>query len=381
MNDFFDVTIQKSYPKLYSRDTTGKIRVWWMEQNNEKYRTHTGVDGGQIITTEWTVAIGKNKGRLNETTDIDQAKAEILSKYKKQKENGYFENIADVDVQQHFRPMLAHKWDDYKDEIDWSKGHYVSPKLDGLRCIVTKDGCFSRNGKRFVSFPHIFRELKPLFDKDPNLILDGEVYTHKLKNDFNKIISLAKKTKPTPADLKESEQFLQYWIFDYPSIPGTFAERYARLKKLILENFRDNKWIRLCIHTHIKSVTELEKLLQEWLSHGFEGAMINLIDGTYQNKRTKYLLKYKLFKDDEYEIVDILEGVGNRSGMFGKALLKDKRGTTFEANARGNEDFYRRLLKEKAALIGKKATVRYQNLTPDEQVPRFGVIVDIRDYE
>jgi ATP-dependent DNA ligase len=125
----------------------------------------------------------------------------------------------------------------------------------------------------------------------------------------------------------------------------------------------------------------LERLLQEWLAHGFEGAMINIHDGTYQNKRTRNLLKYKLFKDDEYEIVDILEGIGNRSGMFGKALLKDKRGTTFEANARGNEDFYKRLLREKSKLIGLKATVRYQNLTPDEQVPRFGVIVDIRDYE
>jgi ATP-dependent DNA ligase len=381
MNDFFDVSIQKTYPKLYSRDTTGKIRVWWMEQDNEKYRTHAGVEGGQIVTTEWTVAVGKNKGKLNETTDIDQAKAEVLAKYKKQRETGYFDDVKDVDVQQYFQPMLAHKWPDYKDEVDWKDGHYVSPKLDGLRCVITKDGCFSRNGKRFVSFPHIPRELKPLFDKDPNLILDGEVYTHKLKNDFNKIISLAKKTKPTPADLKESEQFLQYWIFDCPSIPGTFAERYAKLKRLILDNFRDNKWIRLVIHTHIKSEADLERLLQEWLAHGFEGAMINIHDGTYQNKRTRNLLKYKLFKDDEYEIVDILEGIGNRSGMFGKALLKDKRGTTFEANARGNEDFYKRLLREKSKLIGLKATVRYQNLTPDEQVPRFGVIVDIRDYE
>jgi DNA ligase-1 len=110
------------------------------------------------------------------------------------------------------------------------------------------------------------------------------------------------------------------------------------------------------------------------LEKGFEGLMLNTYDGEYENKRSKNILKYKKFQDNEYEIIDIVEGCGNRTGMFGYAVLKieDK---TFRANARGNEDFYKNLLKDKNKYIGKKATVRYQNLTP-EGIPRFPVIVD-----
>ncbi len=379
MSDFFDTppkrqVKKKVWPTLYSRDTTGNIREWFLEQEENKYRTNSGVQGGQLVVSEWTTAKGKNEGKKNETTSTTQAIKEIQSKYKKQLESGYFDEVSKVDDFQYFQPMLAHKWLDHKDKVDFSKGVLVSPKLDGLRCVFTKFGAFSRNGKKFVSFPHIERELKPLFDKDPNLVLDGEIYTHLLKEDFDKIISLAKKTKPTSDDIVESEKHLQYWIFDYPSCSGDFDNRYNSLKKLILENFRDNKWIRLCIHKLIHSEPELETALGEWLQHGFEGAMLNLRDGMYLNKRSTNLLKYKLFQDVETTVINITEGVGNRSGMFGYATLKLSNGKTFDSNARGNEEQYKKILKNKSDYIGKSATIRFQNYTPDG-IPRFPVIV------
>ena len=84
--------------------------------------------------------------------------------------------------------------------------------------------------------------------------------------------------------------------------------------------------------------------------------------------------------DDEFKIVDIEEGTGNRSGMFGCMIL-EYAGGTFEANSRGNEDYYRNLLLNKEQYIGKMATVRFQNYTPEEGKPRFGVVTSIRDYE
>ena len=370
----------KTYPKLYSRDTIGNIRVWWMEQDGNEYTAHSGIEGGAFIKSNPTAAKGKNEGKTNETTDVEQATKEILAKYKKQKESGYFEDIKDIDITLFFQPMLAHKWEDHKNSIDLKKGVYISPKLDGLRCVFTKDGAFSRNGKKFVSFPHIARELKPLFDADPTLILDGEIYCHQLKEDFNKIISLAKKTKPTFLDIEESEEYLEYWIFDCPTLKGGYHDRYTELKKLILDKYRDNKWIRLCIHKLVHSESDIEKNLQQYLLHKFEGLMINSYDGVYQNKRSKNLLKYKLFSDEEMEIVDVIEGIGNRSGMFGYFTLKTPEGKSFDSNARGSEDFYKKLLKEKDELVGKMATVRFQNYTPD-RVPRFPVVISIRDYE
>jgi DNA ligase 1 len=340
----------------------------------------SGIESGKIVESIWTTAEGKNTGKLNETSAEEQAEKEIEARYRKQKETGYWEKIKDIDKFQYFSPMLAHKWIEHKDKVDWSRGAYISPKMDGVRCIFQKSGATSRNGKFYVSFPHILRELKPLFDQNPDLILDGECYTHRLKNNFDKIISLAKKLKPTNEDLVESEKYLQFWIFDCPSIGDNFHTRYNSLKEL-LHPYKDNKWIKLCDHKLIKSSDEIEPNLQGWLVQGFEGIMINTYDGLYESKRSYNLLKYKQFIDEEFEIVDIEEDIGNRSGMFGKAYLKNSNGKIFKANARGNEEFYTRLLKEKKDLIGKSATVRYQNLTPDEGVPRFGVIVAIRDYE
>ena len=377
---FFDLAVKRTYQKLYSRDTKGNIRVWWIEQDNEKYRMFSGIEGGAIVASDWTVAIGKNIGKFNETVPTDQATKEIQAKYKKQREDGYFDNIADVDKFQYFHPMLAHKWLDHKAKVNFTEGVWISPKLDGVRCVFTKDGCFSRNGKKYISFPHIGRELKQLFVNDPNLILDGEIYCHRLKDDFDKIISLAKKTKPTSADIVESEKFLEYWIFDCPSHPGDFDTRYAYLKNLILSNYRGNKWIRLCIHKLIHSEAELESALQEFLLHKFEGVMLNLRKGFYVNSRSTNLLKYKLFQDEDFEILDVIEGVGNRSGMMGYLTLRLPNGKTFDSNSRGDEAKYKKMLQERTELIGLKATVRFQNYTPDG-VPRFPVIVAIRDYE
>ena len=51
------------------------------------------------------------------------------------------------------KPMLAHKFDDSR--VDWSKPVYIQPKLDGVRCVFTKDGAFSRTGKQFKNVAHI----------------------------------------------------------------------------------------------------------------------------------------------------------------------------------------------------------------------------------
>ena len=369
----------KQFPTLYCRDNLGNVREWHMEQEDNRFRAVSGIQSGQFVTSEWSDVDGKNIGRSNETSPIEQATKEIESKYKKQiEQNGYRENIKDIDTSNFFSPQLAHKYDDYQDEIDWGSKVYVSPKLDGLRCIITKDGAFSRNGKRFVAFPHIWREMRPLFERDRDLIFDGEIYSHEFKHNFDKIISLAKKTKPTKDDLEESEKYIQIWLFDYPSCGGGYHDRYTALKELVLKHFYDSRWIRVCIHKLVTSHNEVEEKLASYLKDGFEGLMLNQ-DHPYQQKRTKAVLKYKKFLDEEFKIVGITEGVGNRSGMFGYATLA-KDGKTFDANARGNEELYAKILKNKQKYIGKMATVRYQNLTPDG-IPRFPVIIDFDRFD
>ena len=98
------------------------------------------------------------------------------------------------------KPMLAHKYN--PDKADYPA--YIQPKLDGVRCVFTKDGAYSRTGKEFKNVDHIKKDLKVVFNRYPNLILDGELYNHGLKDDFEKIISLVRKTKPTQEHKEEA---------------------------------------------------------------------------------------------------------------------------------------------------------------------------------
>ena len=105
--------------------------------------------------------------------------------------------------------------------------------------------------------------------------------------------------------------------------------------------------------------------------------MFRIVNRPYENKRSSSLLKYKKFVDSEFEIIDVVEGLGNRAGMCGSLLLKTKEGKTFSANVKGGEDYYREILKNKNKLIGTLATIRYQNLSDKEKIPIFPVCIDI----
>ena len=108
------------------------------------------------------------------------------------------------------KPMLAHKFDDSR--VDWSLPVYIQPKLDGVRCLFTKDGAYSRTGKQFKNLAHIELALIPFFKQYPDVVLDGELYNHKLKRDFEKIISLVRKQKPTADDRLDAQHLVQFHV-------------------------------------------------------------------------------------------------------------------------------------------------------------------------
>lgn len=365
--------MNKIYPTLFSRDSKGKIRTWKMEQNGNQFRTISGLEDGEKITNSWTTVESKNIGKANETSPVEQAEKEVLAKYKDQKSTGYFESKSEIDNLAYFSPQLAKNYEDRKDTIDWTQGVFVSGKLDGLRCIIHSEGMFSRNGKPIISAPHIFNSVKKIFGDFPNLILDSELYCDRLCNNFNKILSLGKKTKPTQEDLIESEKWLQAWVFDIPSIDLQFSSRIEKLQEVL--KLIDSPYLRYVNHKWVKSHEDVERALNDYLLQGLEGVMVNLPDAKYENKRSSGLIKYKKFQDCEAEITDIIEGIGNRSTMMGYVKLRLDNGKEFDANARGNEESYRDILRNKKDYIGRKATVRFQNLTPDG-IPRFPVVTE-----
>ena len=360
-----------TYPTLYKRTSSGKVQVWFMEVDGDRYRSTSGQQDGKKTTTEWTIAKAKNVGRANETTPEQQAVAEVEAEYEKKLARDYHKTPDAVDTAMRFKPMLATKWKDRKDKITNGQVH-IQPKLDGIRCIAKADGLWTREGKPIYGAPHIHEKLKPVFDKYPHIIIDGELYNHELKDDFNQIVSAVKKQKPTEEDLAVSREKLQYWVYDLPSHDGHFVDRFTQLTEIVPE--ADNHFV--VVETYMIATEHVDENAAEWIEAGFEGAMIRL-PGKYENKRSNNLIKWKEFQDEEFTIVDIQEGDGNRAGMAARVVLDLGGDRTFSAGLIGNVEYCRQLLAEKDEHIGKKGTVVFQNYTPDG-VPRFPKFKGVR---
>ena len=363
-------------PTLYSRTNTGAIQTWIIEVDGDKYRTHYGQLDGAIQSTSWTVCSPMNVGRANQRSGYNQAMSEAKSAWKKKCESGYHEDLSNIDVLKFIKPMLAKNWNDYSTKAKFPV--YTQPKLDGARCIISTMGAFSRNGKPWCTIPHILEELQIVFQEIPDLILDGELYNHSLRADFNKIMSLIKKLTPSAEELNESRHTVQFHCYDICDNTMRFSDRSIRISEIIKKY--NLKYIIPVATYKVDSIVDLNNLYGKFLMDEYEGQMVRLND-LYEFKRSATLLKRKEFQSSEYKILDIVEGTGNRSGMAGNTCHLTKEGNPFKSNIKGTREYMAELLQNKHLYIGKLATIVYFGLTPDELIPRFPFIHSIRDYE
>ncbi|MBM3417326.1 MAG: hypothetical protein FJY17_00210 [Bacteroidetes bacterium] len=352
----------KTYPILYSLTSTGVIQTWRIEQDKNKYRTISGLDNGKKITSAWTECDGKNIGRSNETSPEGQASLEIESKYTKQLKLKYYKSKTKLGGTKYIQPMLAKKFVDYEDDVKCPTS--LDRKYNGMRQITHAAGTFTRKGEPIVAAPHIFKSLESLFNKYPNLVLDGELYNHEFRYQLNEIIRLVRDTvHVTPESLAESEKKVRYYVYDgygFNNITQEtpFLERREALKKLL----KGIKHIVIVEHKTANNKDELFEIYDSFLKDGYEGAMIRL-NAPYENKRSKNLLKLKPTDDDEFEIVDIEEGDGNRAGRAGRIICKMKDNRTFAADLKGSFEQFTEVLKNKKKYIGQTVTIYYNGLT------------------
>lgn len=354
------------YPLLYKRSSQGKVSTWYVETNKNEFRTVSGFTDGLKVTSGWTICEGKNIGKKNSTTPEKQAEAEAKAMFDKRKELGYWENIKDIDTPMYFEPMLAKDYNDYKSKINFNKTRiFIQPKLDGLRCVNYNNIQQSRKGKLFVATPHL---------NQSDVLLDGELYNHSLKNDFNEIISLCRKTKPTQEDIDLACKNVEYWIYDYPEYEGTFSERYSALEDWFLHN--TNPYFKLVPTYQVFNESDVAKYHSQFLEEGFEGSIIRIDDNNYENKRSKSLLKYKNWMDDEFTILGVTEGIGNLSNKVGTIQIQTKDGVRVDSAVNGTHGYLAELWLIRNQLIGKEATVKFFGYTNEGSI-RFPKVISI----
>lgn len=373
--------VKLKLPTLYKRTATGKIQVWTAEVDaeNARYRTIWGQQDGKKTTGGWVYTEPTNVGRANHRDAGEQALFEANALQTKKLSEEFSLTIDDVDGHAVVKPMLAHKFDPEKPP---KFPALISAKLDGIRCICDRNGkLWSRKGKEIISAPHLGEQGKKILEllREDITHLDGEIFYHDPDSDnFNKIISLARKTKPTQKDLAESKNLLEYHVYDCIG-PGSYIKRTDSLRSsisVIAEQVQSVRWVR---YVEVGSVEQVQLTCVNFVEAGYEGVMVRL-NGPYEHKRSKNLLKCKQFDDSEFEVVDLEEGLGQWAGYAKKVTILLKDGSLCGAGIKGNQEYLAGVLKNKQDYIGGQATVRYFGYTTDGSL-RFPVVVDLHGPE
>ena len=285
------------------------------------------------------------------------------------------------------KPMLAYPAS--AKPIDYSKPTFIQPKLDGVRCVIQCDNrrmlpyhqaitAYSRTGKEWMNIEHILKELVPFFERHPDVILDGELYNHGLRDNFEKIISLVRKTKPTDEDRLEASKLTQFHCYDIIDEKLPFEQRID----FVHESLRVSgisiytvETLRLFDEDQAKNDHSIN------LENGYEGSIVRTND-TYQCKRSHNLRKFKDFSDAEAYIVGYEEGKGKRIGTLGKFIMQDEDGNKFGCPpGKGyNYQDMRDMLKDIHKYMGQTATFTYFERTKAGSY-RHPLFKAIRNYE
>jgi len=359
---------------LYTVDSKGQIRVWKVrygetpDGTGRVERTH-GVLDGKVQTNIRFVRKGKNIGRSNETTPLQQAASEARSLWNARKDDGYVDYMPDPsNPPQIWLPMKAQRYKNRMNKVTFPC--YLQPKINGVRAmaeIIDQKAVIFHSGgnKTYDVLHHLVEPLTTQFR--PGRIPDGEIYRHGWP--LSKIVSRAKKFHPDTCEL-------QLWVFDLIDGEQDFSNRWKTLKTLLQNPAPIVKVPTRIVRSHL----EIEKLQEMYLEKGFEGTIIRSLHGIYRmNYRSPEVLKYPGMEREEFKIVDVKEGQGLDAGcaIF---VCETRDGTPFEVRPMGTVGERQRYLREFSKIEGKMLTVKFKEYTAYGK-PHCPIGEVIRDYE
>lgn len=184
---------------------------------------------------------------------------------------------------------------------------FASPKLDGVRAIITADGVLSRSLKPIPN-----RRVQELLRGLP-VGLDGELMVGDpcAPDVYRRTVSVVM-SDDAPIDGIDGSDGLRFHVFDYQTDGGYSYRR--RILENEFEDFWEFSHLALVPNVHL-SRRGLEECEAEWVAAGYEGAMLRTPDGPYKHGRSTrkegYLLKLKRFVDSEAVVIGVTELMHN----------------------------------------------------------------------
>lgn len=260
--------------------------------------------------------------------------------------------------------MLAQTFE--KGKTSLPNNFFVQPKLDGVRCLANcqTGKLYSRRRHELLDMPHVTEAILNAGITQVEW-LDGELFAP--GKGFQSTVSLVKRAG-NPA----AKRAVQFFVFDVVS-SSPFSSRFSLLEGLVRK--MDKKAIQL-VPSFPCTKDELNFYHEQFKKAGFEGTIIRIDGHGYENKRSKYLLKFKDFLDQEYKIVGFQQQEDG-APILGSLILELSPGKTFTARPMGMDRFRKEIWDHQDRYLGKMATVKYQELSR-EGVPRFPIVTGIR---
>ena len=386
---------------LLGRASTGKFRFAVVECDEEWHsdcepagyiiqRSYGQVRGKTTLSPQIIVDRTKQKRNWQE-----QYTLQFNSEVKKYLDKGYKEIdkhpneytddellsiFGDVKTNQYgvIKPQLAKQADKVTNPKIFNKEWLISRKLDGVKALFYWDGkeihTSSRGGEHYdYSTVHLRTNpaLLAFFKENPTVILDGELF---VRGKTLQQLSGATRMEKNAYDC----DWLQYWVYDcYNStdIDMIASERYKFLEDKFAEahNFpiyRSSKDeseapIRLLGHEYVSGWDNMKKLHDEWVSVGFEGAVITDPSKPYKvGSRCNNLIKIKQYKSEDFKVIGYKLGLRGSEDMTFTCELED--GRTFEAMPVGNREIKAEYVKNfETKYKGHKAECTFFNYSDD----------------
>lgn len=350
---------------LLGKASTGKFRfviVEWDENWREPEHAYLitrkyGQIGGKVTESPKTWIKKGKAGR----THREQATLQFNSFVKGYLDKGYIkvpvdpntyseeqcnELFGEVKTNQYgiIKPQLAKQADKVTNKKIFDKEWLISRKLDGVKALFYWDGnevhTASRGGENYdIATTHLRDDSKLLkfFEAHPTVILDGELF---VRGKTLQQISGAARMEKNAVDC----DWLQYWVYDCydtanPDIVASVRYRFLTLELceycdipmyLNIEDDEHNVPIRLLLHESTSGWDNMNKLHDQWVAEGFEGAVITDPTKPYKpGSRCNNLIKIKHYQSEDFKVIGYKLGLRGSEDMTFTCELED--GRTFEA--------------------------------------------------
>lgn len=350
---------------LLSRASTGKFRfaiVEWDEEWKEPEHAFLitrkyGQIGGKVTESPKTWIEKGKAGRSHR----EQATLKFNSFVKGYLDKGYIkvpsdpntyseekcvELFGEVKTNQYgvIKPQLAKQADKVTNKKIFDKEWLISRKLDGVKALFYWDGkevhTASRGGEHYdVATTHLRKnpQLVEFFKANPTIILDGELFKR-----FKTLqqISGAARMEKNAYDC----DWLEYWVYDcydtanpdiiaenrWKFLVGNFAQaNNIPIYSVVLDDYTETS-IKLLFHEYVSGWDNMNKLHDQWVAEGFEGAVITDPTKPYKpGSRCNNLIKIKHYQSEDFKVIGYKLGLRGSEDMTFTCELED--GRTFEA--------------------------------------------------